>query len=69
MWSKAYTGTSPVLMNTLMRSIGYILANGIFFVPKREVSIEFVDMTEKLQEWHILGLDVFNQRLQDFYNE
>jgi acyl-CoA synthetase (AMP-forming)/AMP-acid ligase II/1-acyl-sn-glycerol-3-phosphate acyltransferase/acyl carrier protein len=69
MWGKSYTGKSPELMKTLMKSIGYILANGIFFVPKRDVTIEFVDMTDRLLEWHTLGLDTFNQNLQDFYNE
>jgi 1-acyl-sn-glycerol-3-phosphate acyltransferase len=69
MWGKSYTGKSPQLMKVLMRSIGYIIANGIFFVPKRDISIEFVDMTDMLKEWHALGLDLFNQKLEEYYNE
>lgn len=69
MWGKSYTGKSPQLMKVLMRSIGYIIANGIFFVPKRDISIEFVDMTDMLKEWHALGLDIFNQKLEEYYNE
>jgi acyl-CoA synthetase (AMP-forming)/AMP-acid ligase II/acyl carrier protein len=68
MWGKAYTGDSPILSDILMRSIGYIFANFIFFSPRREVTIEFVDMTEDLIQWHSLWIDVFNQKLQDFYN-
>jgi hypothetical protein len=39
-------------MSVLGKSIGYILANGIFFLPKREVQIEYVDMTKMLKKWH-----------------
>lgn len=69
MWWKAYTGKSPALMKVMLRSIWYILANGIFFVPKRSVEIELRDMTENLREWYELWLDGFNQKLQDYYNE
>ena len=68
MWSKAYTGTSPNLMKVLCLSIWYIIANFIFFVPKRDVTIEFVDMTDDLRKWQRLGLDTFNENLQNFYN-
>lgn len=69
MWSKAYTGTSPDLVRTLGKSVGFLLANFIFFVPKRDVHIECVDMTERLKAWQSEGLDSFNRKLQDFYNE
>jgi acyl-CoA synthetase (AMP-forming)/AMP-acid ligase II/acyl carrier protein len=68
MWGKAYTGTSPALMRTLFASIWYIIANLIFFVPKRDVSIEFVDITDELRTWSAEWLDIFNQKLQDYYN-
>lgn len=69
MWGKAYTGTSPELTSILLRSMWYILANGIFFLPKRKVNIEFVDITDELRAWYQEGIDIFNQKLQDFYNE
>ena len=68
MWGKAYTGTSPDLMKVLTLSIWYIVANFIFFSPKRDVSIEFVDMTDELVKWQKLGLDIFNENLQNYYN-
>jgi len=67
-WGKAYTGDSPRLMNVLWRSVWYIVANWLFFVPKRDVKIEFVDMTEDIKKWAQFWLDVFNQNLQDYYN-
>jgi hypothetical protein len=68
MWGKAYTGKSPVLSKILARSLWYIFANGIFFLPKRSVSIECVDMTEDVRYWATLGIDAFNQHLEEFYN-
>ena len=69
MWGKAYTGISPNLTTVLLRSFWHIIVNFIFFIPKRDITIEFCDMTSKLKEWHTLGLDTFNQKLQDYYNE
>jgi long-chain-fatty-acid--[acyl-carrier-protein] ligase len=68
MFSKAYTGESPVLSKLLGRSIVMILANLIFFMPRRTVTIEIEDMTTILRKWHKEGLEVFNKRLQDHYN-
>jgi acyl-CoA synthetase (AMP-forming)/AMP-acid ligase II/acyl carrier protein len=69
MWSKAYTGDSPALISVLARSVWFLIANIFFFVPRRDVTIEFVDMTDDLRSWHALGLDVFNEKLQNYYNE
>ena len=69
MWGKSYTWTSPALTGVILRSIWYIIANFIFFIPKRDVSIECVDMTDTLRSWQSEWLDIFNQKLQDYYNE
>lgn len=68
-WSKAYTGESPSLGKVALFGLGAILANGIFFVPKRKVEIEIVDMTEELRKTAKNGLDAFNARLESHYNE
>ncbi len=39
-------------MKVLGSSVWFILANFIFWVPKRDVSIEYVDMTDTLKDWH-----------------
>ncbi len=41
MFSRAITGASPNFGKTLMHGIRIILKNGIFFVPRRKVKIEF----------------------------
>lgn len=69
MWGKSYTGNSPALTGVVLRSIWYIIANFIFFIPKRDISIECVDMTDMLKSWQSEWLDIFNQKLQDYYNE
>ncbi|HWS00269.1 MAG TPA: lysophospholipid acyltransferase family protein, partial [Prolixibacteraceae bacterium] len=40
-WSKAYSGKSPNFLIQLLKGFFYTLANLIFFVPKRTVTIEF----------------------------
>ncbi len=64
----AYTGESPALGSVLLRSIWWIFSHAFFFLPRRKVQIEIVDMTDELIRAAILGLDHFNTTLEDFYN-
>jgi 1-acyl-sn-glycerol-3-phosphate acyltransferase len=68
MWSKAKTGKSPDFTVQVMKGILYTLANLLFFVPKREVSIEFEDITAIAKEKAIPGQKPFNTFLEEFYN-
>ena len=68
MFSKAKTGKSPNFLVQLLKGILYVLANLLFFVPKRTVNIEFDDLTTKAKEQAILGQQPFNSYLEDFYN-
>jgi long-chain-fatty-acid--[acyl-carrier-protein] ligase len=68
MWSKAKTGNSPDFAVQLAKGIFYSLANLLFFTPKRNVSIEFEDLTSAAKEKVILGQKPFNSFLEDFYN-
>lgn len=68
MWGKAYTGDSPQLVKVLFLSLWHIVANLVFFSPRRDVSIEFFDMTDELRGWQKLWLDSFNKKLEEFYN-
>jgi 1-acyl-sn-glycerol-3-phosphate acyltransferase len=67
MWSKAYDGKSPNFLKTFLKSIFIILANLIFFVPKREINIKIENLTDKLK--NINDLNEFNKYLEDFYNK
>jgi len=68
MFSKARTGKSPDFFAKLLMGAFYILANLLFFLPKRSVSIEFEDITSIAKEKAIPGQTAFNSFLEDFYN-
>ncbi|NVO20237.1 MAG: AMP-binding protein [Bacteroidetes bacterium] len=68
MFSKANTGKSPDFFMQLLKGMLYVLANLLFFVPKRAVSIEFEDLTTVAKENVTLGQKPFNTYLEDFYN-
>lgn len=68
MWSKAKTGKPPSLFVLLLKSFFYLLANLLFFVPKRPVSIEFEDITASAREKAAMGQKEFNSFLEVFYN-
>lgn len=69
-WSKAWEGKSPNFIKTYMRSIWYVLANFIFFLPRRSITIEFVDLTEEAKKLsHTGSRKDFNSYLENFYNE
>ncbi len=67
-WSKAWTGESPNFYLTLLRSIWYTLANFILFMPRRTVTIEFVDITRDALRNTKADRQVFNNFLEEFYN-
>jgi long-chain-fatty-acid--[acyl-carrier-protein] ligase len=68
MWSKAYTGKSPIFFIQLAKGLFYTLVNLIFFLPKRTVILEFEDLTSTAKSKAILGKKPFNSFLEEFYN-
>jgi len=69
MFSKASTGQSPDFAIQLLKGIFFVLANLIFFVPRRNVSIEFEDLTIVAKEKVKQGQKLFNEFLEEFYNQ
>jgi len=68
-WSRAWWGKSPNFFKVFALSVFYVLANFIFFVPKRSVEIEFVDITKEAKEKaHSSTRQEFNKYLESFYN-
>lgn len=67
-WSKAWTGKSPDFTATLLKSIWYTIANLIIFMPRRYVTIEFVDITKEALARAQSDRQTFNSYLEDFYN-
>ncbi len=68
MWSAARTGQQPNFVLTYLKSILYLFANFIFFLPKRPVTFEYVDITEKAKIKAMSERSVFNAYLENFYN-
>jgi len=67
-WSKAWTGRTPKFIVPLLKGIFYLLANLIFFLPRRTVTIEFEDLTPMARTKAHQGRQAFNSYLEDFYN-
>lgn len=68
MWSKAWMGKTPNFALHLLRGIFYVLANLVFFVPRRKVSIQIEDVTEQAVGRASEGRQPFNDFLERFYN-
>jgi len=68
MWSKAWMGKSPSFFPTLLKAIFYLIANLLFFVPKRTVKLEFVDITSSAKIQAEESKQIFNNFLEKFYN-
>lgn len=65
-FSRALTGTTPDLLKTFAHSFVVILANLIFFAPKRNISIELQEVKTDLREFK--DKLPFNQYLEEWYN-
>ena len=68
MWSRAKTGSSPNFAWTYLKGIFYVLANLLFFVPRRDVLITFEDITDGAVRYAAEGRQPFNRFLESFYN-
>jgi len=68
MFSKAKTGKSPNFFFQLLKGMFFVLANLIFFLPKRTVTIEFEELTTGAESMAKQGQKPFNSFLEDFYN-
>jgi len=68
MWSKAATGKSPNFFVQFLKGMFFILANLIFFLPRRQVTFEFEDLTVQAKNKAGEGRKEFNSFLEDFYN-
>jgi len=69
MWSRAWTGKAPDFFKTFLKGVFYIFANLIFFVPKRKITIELVDITADAKVKATGNRLIFNTFLEQFYNK
>lgn len=68
MWSRAWIGKSPDFIKTYLKAIFMVFANLIFFLPRRKVKIEIVDITAEAISMSKEGKQAFNIFLENFYN-
>jgi long-chain-fatty-acid--[acyl-carrier-protein] ligase len=68
MWSRAWIGKSPNLLTTLSYAFWLVLANGIFFIPRRKVTLEFIDITTEAKKMAEFDKLTFNNFLESIYN-
>ncbi|MBI4647091.1 MAG: AMP-binding protein [Bacteroidia bacterium] len=68
MWSKAWTGKSPVFISTYLKGILIVLANLIFLVPRRKITLEFSDITAEARTASKNDVQHFNNFLERYYN-
>jgi len=68
-WSKYKMKKTPSIVKLLLMSGLYIFSGIIFFVRKRKISLEFVDITNDFKQWSVLPKNDFNKKLEDFYNQ
>ncbi|MBU0765120.1 MAG: AMP-binding protein [Bacteroidetes bacterium] len=68
MWSKAWSGRSPGFFRTYLKAVFFVIANFIFFLPRRKVTISFVDITAGAREAARGTMQEFNRYLENFYN-
>jgi hypothetical protein len=67
-FSQAWKGNRPKFLPVFLKGIGYWFANLIFLVPKREVVIELIDITEEAKKESKGDRRDFNGYLDTFYN-
>ena len=68
MWSRAWVGESPHVGWTALKALFYLAANLFFFLPRRDVTLEFADITQDAVQRAKLGRNEFNLFLESFYN-
>lgn len=68
-WSKARDNWKTTFVKAYVKSIKMVFANLVFFVPKRDVNLEIVDLTKEINENKKKSLNEFNKFLEDFYNK
>ena len=68
MWSVAWKGERPDFLFAFFKAIFYFFANFIFFLPKRTVTFEFIDITEETKIKAQTDRRKFNTFMEEFYN-
>lgn len=66
-FSKGWNGQSVVFLNAVKNGIKAVLMNGIFFLPKRKVKVEYLPLNDIFPRY--ASKIELNQFLEDWYNK
>ena len=66
-WSRYGRSATPSLAKLLLKASLLIFSGAIFFMPRRKISIEYVDITESARLWATASRADFNKSLEAFY--
>ncbi len=67
-WSRYGLNHTPSLVALLLKSFALIFSTAIFFRPKRDIKIEYIDITADVKAWREEGKLSFNKHLEELYN-
>ena len=67
--SMAWDNWNTWIFKLIFKYIWYIFSNLIFFIPKRKINIELVDITKDINFYKNKSLNEFNLFLENFYNK
>jgi acyl-CoA synthetase (AMP-forming)/AMP-acid ligase II/1-acyl-sn-glycerol-3-phosphate acyltransferase/acyl carrier protein len=65
-FSFGFRGRPPGLGSALARGLGYLVLNGLLFMPRRRVTVELAEPTDFPRD---AGRRSINRRLEEFFNE
>lgn len=68
MWSAAKNGKSPNFSLAFLKGLLYVFLNLILFVPRRKITIEFVEISSQARKEARKGRKEFNAYLESLYN-
>ena len=69
LWGSGFSwasGHNPLVVPVLLKGLFSLLASGIFFAPRRKITIEFCEPTDLPRN---ADRNTFNRFLEDFYNK
>ncbi len=67
-WSRAWMGKSPSFFATLFKCIGLWFCNLLLLMPRRQVNIEIVNITDEARSKSQIDKQAFNRYLESVYN-
>ncbi|MCQ2203762.1 MAG: MFS transporter [Bacteroidales bacterium] len=67
-WSRYGLNATPSIVSLLAKSALLIFSTSIFWMKKRKVTLEYVDITDKVKTWRQGTKLEFNAQLENFYN-